>query len=427
MSAIEIVDGVPYLRVHRYQLPCGLEVVLHDDPTATEVAVHVHYRAGSSDERPERTGLAHLFEHLFKNSLNLAGRKHYELLREVGGSGNAGTGADATTYHAVVPPSALALVLWIESDRMGYWEPVIDQARLVQQIDVVRAERRQRYENAAYGQAGFAVAEALLPPGHPHRHRTIGLHEHIAAATLDDLIDWYRTWYVPANAVLAIAGPIDLDETRALVERYFGSFPVSQRPVRAVPTAPMPAASEITLRDPRAALARLQHAWLGPARGHADEPALAVLADVLPRPGVGPLWRRAVYDAPIAQRVAAHRNTSRVVGEMQLAVTLRSNASLDDARAVLTQVRDDVVAGLVDDAMVARTRVRAEAALLWPLQRVAHRAAELARAVAADDDAQGAARRMAQLRAVTAADVAAAAARWLMPAHRVELLTQPGA
>jgi hypothetical protein len=283
--AVQFDGGAPVLDVERRRLACGLEVVLHREPTALNVAVHVHYRVGSSDEAPGRTGVAHLFEHLFKNSAHLAGQNHYELLREVGGSGNASTGSDATNYHAVVPPDALALALWIESDRMGYLLPGLDEVRLAKQIDVVRAERRQRYENAAYGRERFATAEALYPEGHPHRHLTIGTHADIAATTLAELQAWYRTWYVPANAVLAIAGAIDLDEAWTLVERYFGSFPVSARPPRANPAPAAPRATELVVDDPRAALARVRHAWLGPPRGHEDEWSLAVLADVLPRAG----------------------------------------------------------------------------------------------------------------------------------------------
>ncbi|MBK7537223.1 MAG: insulinase family protein [Myxococcales bacterium] len=224
--------GAPALAAERFRLACGLEVVVHPDPSLPQVAVHMAYYVGASDDPPGRSGLAHLFEHLFKNSAHLEGRHHYDILRRVGASeANASTGVDRTSYHQVVPAHQLEVALWLESDRMGYFLPAMTRARLEAQQQVVRSERRQRYENAPYGQERFAMAAALYPPGHPLRHLVIGDHADIAAATLDDIVDFYRTWYVPANAHLVIAGAVEVGQARRLVDRYFGSFPASQTPV----------------------------------------------------------------------------------------------------------------------------------------------------------------------------------------------------
>ncbi len=199
-------DGLPQLAVERFTLPCGLDVLVHTDRAVPLVAVWMGYRVGSSDEGDGQSGFAHLFEHMFKNSLHLGGRHHYQVLREAGATdANAQTGTDRTVYHEVMPRAALDTALWIEADRMAFFLPGLDEARLAKQIAVVQSERRQRYENAPYGPERFATSLALYPDEHPLRHLTIGRHEDIAAATLARVEAFYRTWYVPANATLVLS------------------------------------------------------------------------------------------------------------------------------------------------------------------------------------------------------------------------------
>jgi zinc protease len=231
---------------------------------------------------------------------------------------------------------------------------------------------------------------------------------------------------VPANAVLAIAGAIDLDEAWTLVERYFGSFPVSARPPRANPAPAAPRATELVVDDPRAALARVRHAWLGPPRGHEDEWSLAVLADVLPRAGVGPLWQALVYASSRCQRVGASSHGARLGGEFHLTADLRTGVApalaADEFAALLARVAAGEV---LTEEIIGRTVGRAEAGLIWPLESMAHRAAELARAVATYDDPQWGPRRLGQLRAVTPATIGGAVARWLGAERRVSVTTRP--
>ncbi|MBA3540303.1 MAG: insulinase family protein, partial [Deltaproteobacteria bacterium] len=177
---IRFEADLPRLTLRRRTLPCGLEVVIHPDHAAPQVTTSVTYRVGSSDETPAHTGFAHLFEHLFKSSAERLGGHHYDVLRRAGASeANASTSADRTAYHETLPANQLGLALWIESDRMGYFLPDFEAQRLTTQQSVVRAERRQRYEDVPYGSARFAVACALWPEGHPLRHMTIGLHADI--------------------------------------------------------------------------------------------------------------------------------------------------------------------------------------------------------------------------------------------------------
>jgi predicted Zn-dependent peptidase len=420
--SVTLVDGDPVLAVERFTLPCGLDVVIHPDPTMPLVAVSVWYRAGSSDERPGATGLAHLFEHLFKNSKHLAGRQHYEILRRAGAvDANASTGADRTAYHEIVPSAQLDLALWIESDRMGYFEPGLTEQRFRTQQEVVINERRQRYENVAYGAERFAVAEALYPEGHPHRHLTIGLGEDIAAATLADIVAWYRTWYVPANAQLVVAGDVDLDDARARITRWFGSFPAAARPARARPAAPRLAAPVRTsVEDRFAAIRRIHRVWASPAAFAPGDAELDVLASVLAAPGTGVLWRALVYDRPWAQRVQVWQASTRLGGELHVVVDLRSGAEPDAVRAEIDRILADL---RLDPRAVARARTRRDAAFLWRLEGLGRRTAALQRYLLYLDDPHGLRHELARYREVTPEGVALAARHWLRPEAMVEVET----
>ena len=425
MTAPIRFDGdAPHLEVTRRTLRCGLDVIVHRDDTAPQVCVNAWYRAGSSDERADRTGLAHLFEHLFKNSQHMPSH-HYDVLRRAGASdANASTSADRTAYYEVVPADALALALWLESDRMGYFLPGLDAERLAMQQSVVRVERRQRYENVPYGPEGFAVALALYPEGHPQRHGTIGLHDHIQAATLDDIIAFYRTWYVPANATLVIAGDVDVAEVDALVDRYFGSFPASIHPARReVPAVALAAPICGHVEDRFAALGRIHRAWHGPRVFTPDEPALDVLASAWCSVGTGPVWRKLVYETQLAQRVSAWTVNGRLGGELHVVVDLRTGADPGAVRAILDAECDRAL----EPAAIERVVTRREAGAIWSLTGLARRASLLQRYALYTGDPDGLADDLARYRAVTPDAIATARRRWVDPTRMVEIETHPAA
>ncbi|MDB4958217.1 MAG: peptidase [Myxococcales bacterium] len=421
-SPIRFEGAVPRLAIQRATLPCGLDVIFHRDDSAPQVAVSVWYRVGSSDERADLTGFAHLFEHLFKNSLHMPAH-HYDILRRAGVSdANASTGTDRTAYHEVVPSNELALALWLESDRMGYFWPGFEEERLVIQQSVVRAERRQRYEDVPYGPERFAVARALYPEGHPHRYLTIGLHEHIQGATVADVLAFYRTWYVPANATLVIVGDFDPAEARALVDRYFGSFPASQRPARPEPP-PVVLAGPVreTVSDKFAALARIHRAWHGPRAFAADEAELDILTAAWCAVGTGALWRRLVYETQLAQRVSAWTVNSRLGGEVHVAVDLRTGSDPAAVRAIL----DEQCARGIDDAAIERADIRREAGAIWSLTGLSKRASMFQRYALYTDNPDGLAADLARYRAVTPDSITVSLARWLDPNRMVEIETVP--
>jgi zinc protease len=311
---------------------------------------------------------------------------------------------------------------------MGYFLPGFDAERLATQQSVVRAERRQRYEDVPYGAARFAVARALWSEGHPLRHMTIGRHEDIQAATVDDVAAFYRTWYVPANATLVIAGDLDDAAVDALLDRYFGSFPTSTRPTRPTPTPlPLAPAHRETVPDRFAALARIHRAWHAPAAFAADEAELDVLVAGWTAVGTGTLWRRLVYETQLAQRVSAWTACGRLGGELHVSVDLRSGADpaavraiLDDehARAIAARDADD------DQRQITRVVTRREAAVVWSLASVSKRAAAIQRYMLYTGEPDGFAADLARYRAVTPASIAAATARWLA-APFVEIETVP--
>jgi predicted Zn-dependent peptidase len=426
VSAIDLSSGRPILAARRRTLACGLDVVVHADPDARLVAVNVWYRVGSTDEAPGQSGFAHLYEHLFKNSVHLRDRHHYTILREAGASGNASTNPDRTAYHEVVPPAELDLALWLESDRMGYFLPAFDRRRLAAQQAVVRSERRQRYEVAPYGVERFAIAEALYPEGHPQRYLTIGRHDDIQSATVEQVADFYRTWYVPANAQLVIAGAVDPDVADAAVDRFFGSFPLSRRPVRRAIPAPVIERPVVVAVDDRfAALRRIHRAWHAPLPDTPAETALDVLAPALVAPGTGALWKQLVYDRPLAQRVSAWQSTSRLGGEWHVSVDLRTGADAAAVRAILDTEIDRARRGDIDPRALARIRARREAAATWRLEGVANRASAIQHGLLYDDDPQGLALALDRIAAVDVAAATAAARDWLRPDAMVEVETRP--
>ena len=423
MTAPFTFDGAgdPHVTCERRMLPSGLDVIVHRDDDAPQVHVNVWYRAGSSDESPERTGLAHLFEHLFKNSAHIPSA-HYDVLRRAGATdANASTSTDRTAYHETVPAHELELALWLEADRMGYVLPGLTGERLAKQQSVVRAERRQRYETVPYGTERFALALALYPDGHPHRHLTIGTHEHIQAATLGDVEAFYRTWYVPANACLVIAGDVG-DDVWELVDRYFGGFPPSRRPERPQVAQPVLAAPVRTRVDDRfAVLARVHRVWHAPAAFAPDEPELAILAQTWCAVGTGPLWRRLVYERRLAQRVAAWTIAARLGGELHVAVDAMPGADLAEIRAIL----DDECARGPDPAAIARAVTRDEAGAIWALTSLARRASLAQRYAFYTGTPDGLAAELARQRAVTPESIAAALRTWLASERMVEVETVP--
>ena len=270
---------IPY---QKHVLDNGLEVLLHEDPSEPVVAVYVYYHVGSSREERGRSGFAHLFEHmLFQGSAHVPDNDHFRRIQEVGGALNGTTNQDRTNYFETLPAEELELALWLESDRMGFLLPAMTQDKLDNQRDVVMNERRQSYENRPYGLVHEALLTALYPEGHPYSWPTIGSMADIAAATLEDVARFFRRWYGPNNATLAIGGAFSSAAALRLVERYFGNLPSAPPVERPRPEPAQLLETRRVVLEDRVQLPQLTLCWPTVPAGHPDEIALDLLGDYL--------------------------------------------------------------------------------------------------------------------------------------------------
>jgi zinc protease len=316
-------SGVPKLRFEKTTLPNGLQVILHEDHSTPIVVVNTWYHVGSGDEKPGRTGFAHLFEHvMFMGSQNVPVGQFDKWLESVGADNNGSTTTDRTVYWEQLPSNALPLALWLDADRMGRLLPVMDQAKLDLQRDVVKNERRQRYDNTPYGRASETIMAALFPAAHPYHWTTIGSMTDLSAASLDDVKEFFRTYYAPNNATLVIAGDFNRDSALTWVHRYFGDIPRGpQMPARpVVPTFAIPRDTFLVMED-KVTLPRLYETWHSVKLFHPDDAALDVLADVLAGDKNSRLYKRLVFDMQVAQDVNAFQSSGRLDGYYQIVVT----------------------------------------------------------------------------------------------------------
>ncbi|HEY3807550.1 MAG TPA: pitrilysin family protein [Kofleriaceae bacterium] len=425
---VERSDGIdPKIKFEKYKLPNGLEVILAPDPSVPLVAVNVWYHVGSGDEVPGKSGFAHLFEHMmFQGSKNVGSDRHFAILRKLGSDEiNGTTNADRTNYFEVVPANQLETGLWLESDRMGHLLDILDKGELDNQIDVVRNERRQRYDNVPYNKARFAMQAALYPEGHPYRYFTIGKHEDLVNASVDDVKRFFKTWYVPSNATLALVGDFDPAQAKQLVDKWFGSFPASTKPPIVSVPAPTIASQTIEVDDPLAKLRQVTFAWHSPAQYAPGDAELDIAAAALTEEGTGRLYRSLVYDKQLAQSVRASQSGSTFSGTFQITVTLRSNADL----AQIEQIVADEVAKIsrepLDAHEIDRVVAAQESRAIYRLESLNSRANVLQEFNQYFGDPDRITFDLDRYRKATADQIRASVARYLSPAHEVTVVTNP--
>ena len=326
------VADVPRLEFEKYTLPNGLEVILSQKRGLPMVAVNLWYHVGPANEEPGRTGFAHLFEHMmFQSSKHVPADSHIRLLEAAGASDlNGTTDFDRTNYFETVPANQLELALWLESDRMGYLLEKVDQAALSNQQDVVRNERRQSVENQPYGLAEEQVVQALFPKGHPYYGYVIGSHEDIQAAQLDDVQRFFRQYYAPNNATMAIVGDFDPAEAKKLVLKYFGTL--KRGPAVPAPKAdPVRITAERRLTVPsRVELPRVYMAWLTPAIFKPGDAEADITATILGGGRSSRLFKRLVYERQIAQNVSAQQYSLTLGSMFQIEATARPGHTAEE-------------------------------------------------------------------------------------------------
>jgi len=413
----------------QFRLTNGLNVILHRDASIPAVAVNVWYYVGSGNEKPGRTGFAHLFEHLmFEGSKHVPEGQFDILLEGAGGDNNGSTNNDRTNYVIDVPSNALELALYLESDRMGYLLDTMTPARVDGQRDVVKNERRQSYENRPYGMASLELDKMLWPPTHPYSWPTIGHMEDLTAASHSDVVEFFKKYYAPNNASLVVAGDIDFDRTRALVEKWFGEIPRGAvvEPV-APPAAILTGVQKKTLTD-KVALPRLYLAWLTPRFYAPGDSALDVTASVLAGGKNSRLYKRLVYDMQIAQDVSAFQQSGALGSSFLIVATARRGHTAAEMQAAIDDELNRLRQEDPDAREVQRAINQTEASFYRRMERIGSfggKADQLNAYAFAGSGPDYFAEDLARYTSLSPADVRSAALQWLPADRRVELVVVP--
>jgi predicted Zn-dependent peptidase len=362
--------AIPY---EKYKLPNGLEVILAHDPKLPVVAVNVWYHVGAYNEQPGRTGFAHLFEHMmFQGSKHVPDDVHISMLEQLGANDlNGTTNFDRTNYFETVPSNHLATALWLESDRMGFLLDALDEKKLHTQQEVVKNERRQGTETRPYGLAEEKLWKALFPAPHPYHGKVIGSMEDLDAATVDDVKGFFRKWYAPANATLAIVGDFDEKQARALIEKYFGSLPGGPKPEKPQ-VAPVKHTQEIVIRHDEkvGTLPMVEMVWLTPPYLTEGDATADVLANALGTGKSSRLYKHLVQDKELAQSVSASEQSLGAQSVFSIEAVARPGVSSDALAKEIDAVLDEVRRGGMTPQELNRARTRFETQMLAGLQSV---------------------------------------------------------
>jgi zinc protease len=386
-------------------LPNGLTLIVHEDHSVPNVTTNVWYHVGSGDEEPGRTGFAHLFEHLmFMGSQNAPYPEFDRRLEAAGASNNGSTTEDRTNYFEGGPSNALPLMLWLEADRMGWMLPTMDSAKVDLQRDVVKNERRQRVENQPYGISTDILPKALYPRDHPYSWPVIGSMTDLSAASLEDVRDFFRTYYAPNNATIVVAGAVNADSVRQLARQYFASIPRGPAITRPAP-APFTVRDTGIVAEDRVQLPRLYLAWHTVKANHADEAPLSVLSYLLSGARNSRLTNTLVYEREIASNVFAFSDAKRLDGDYTIMATARPGIGLDSLKGVI----DAELARLGREGPTARELEQArnalESSFLNRLEFVSAKADQLNAYYYFQGTPDYFQRELESLRAVTAEDI----------------------
>lgn len=412
----------------RFELPNGLVVFVVEDHSAPTVCEVMWVRVGSKDEAPRRTGFAHLFEHLmFKGSAHVPDGRMDQLLERAGGWSNAFTSVDQTVYQNVAASQFLEQVLWLEADRLASLTDALSQEKLDNQRNVVLNERREGYENRPYGIAELLIERSLWPKDFGYHWPTIGYPDDLRAANLEDVATFFRTFYVPNNATMVIAGDVVAEDVEKLVHKYFAWIPKAPTPSRPHYEQPPPISTPIAVQaTDEVSVPRSHLAWRGPPAYSDDEPALGIAAAILGGSKSSRLYKRLVYDEKIAHSVHAGFEGNELAGEFRIVVTAMPAA---DPKRLVADVLEEVgKLGAVapDRREVERAVNLREANFLTHLEPLVQRAVLLAQYAVMANDPGYFAKDLARYRAVTATSVRDAVAKYLTPAARVVVTIMPG-
>src|SRR5947209_847858 len=431
MPATAAASPPPRIEIQytQFTLPNGLVVILHEDHSIPMVSVNMWYYVGSARELPQRTGFAHLFEHLmFMGSGHVKPGDFDQRLEAAGGDNNGSTETDRTNYWINVPSNSLELALFLESDRMGYLLDTMTPKTVDAQRDVVKNERRQSVENRPYGTAEVVLGEMLYPPGHPYHWPVIGYMEDLTAASYEDVVAFFKKYYAPSNASLVVAGDIDRAAARRTVEKWFSDVKAASPPEpMSIPAAALTGLKTKTVGD-KVQLPRLYLGWLTPRHFAPGDATLDVVADVLAGGKNSRLYKRLVYDMQIAQDVSAFQSSALLSSSFLIIATARPGHTV----AELQKVIDEELAKLQSEPPTAHELERSinqiEASFYNRIERVGGfggKGDQLNAYYTETGDADWFNEDLARYRSLSASDIQAAAAQFLPRDRRVELTVLP--
>jgi len=410
-----------------HTLANGLRVIVHEDRRLPMVAVNIWYHVGSKNERPGRTGFAHLFEHLMFEGSQHYDKGYFHPLQEAGAALNGSTNADRTNYWEVVPTSAIDLALWMESDRMGYLLPALTVQKFETQREVVLNERRQNYENRPYGLASSALLAALFPSDHPYHWMTIGETADLRSAAFEDVREFFRTYYHPSNASLVIAGDIETDDAFERARAHFEEIPGGPVPGPLQPVAGLTEERRLLVED-RVELPRLYLAWHSPAMFAEGDAELDLVSDLFANGKVSRLYTSLVYDRRVATEVMAFQNSRELAGFWQIVATAAPGHNLE----TLQQAIDAELGRLADEGPTAaemeRGHAQVEAQFVYRLQTLGGfggKADQLNAYAVFVDDPGYFEKDLARYTRITADDLHRAARKYLRSDNRVALSVVP--
>jgi predicted Zn-dependent peptidase len=420
---------IPTVSFTDERLPNGLRLVIAEDHLAPVVAVNIWYNVGSKNEVPGKTGFAHLFEHvMFQGSRNVAKAEHIALIQAAGGTMNGTTWLDRTNYFETVPSHQLELALWLEADRMGTLLDALSQENLDNQREVVKNEKRWSYDNRPYGSWNEKLQEHLFPPEHPYHHTTIGSMDDLNAASIEDVSEFFRTYYAPNNAVLSVVGDAEPTAVRAWAERYFGGI-AANPDIPPIGDLSLPETLGEERRETvmdKVPLPRVYVAFRAPVYGDTRLDALDIAAQVLAGGKGSRLHRRLVRDERIAQDVALF--TLGFVGGASICAgwaTVRPGVEVSRVEAALHEELERVGRERVSDDELERARALIESDELGALARVEERADRLSMYATLFDDPDLINRMLPRYLAVTAERIRSVAAEVFRPDNRVVLTYLP--
>jgi predicted Zn-dependent peptidase len=424
-AATSVSVAIP---VEKYTLENGLEVVLHEDHRTPVVAVNVWYHVGSKDEPRGKNGFAHLFEHvMFQGSKHVGEDMFFKYLERAGASERNGTtNSDRTNYFETVPANELALVLWLESDRMGWLLDHANDATFTSQRNVVKNERRQNYENAPYGLVPQFLRAALFPESHPYHLLTIGTPEDLDAAQMDDVKAFFRTFYVPNNATLVVAGDIERDKAKELIQKYFGPIAKGAPPPVATKPDPGDLATEKRLDiEADVELPRVTISWVTPPSFAPGDAELDLVANVLASGKTSRLYKKLVYDLQIAQDVFAFQQSSQLASTFQITATLKKGKSPEQALKLIDAELERLRKAPPTQDEHDRAQAKVLSELVFSMEQVTARANAINNYNQLTGDPGYFPRDVARYEKATAADLQKATADLLPQGRRVIALVTP--